>query len=162
MKLYESGKIETFKNDDDRRIYVKAEDMIWTLIDGMSTESRKELIATMFAIEEFNEAAAEMLAGDNSDENSGNGNPGDVLRKALLPHANKSARQLVENVINKNVELSEKLATQKKFVDKLLNEWPDSYKKYIPKQDYVHYQNMYLSDGKYEKLIEYVENNENY
>lgn len=156
--FYDSTKIKTFKHQENNKIYIQAEDLIWTLLEAMPIESCKRLIDYMLNFEEFNKALAEMITGHNVDELSDK--TGDVLRKALIPYADKAAMQLIENLANEIIGLRDKLKEQKSFVSKLLSDWPDAFKKYIPKEVYIFSNKMYLDDNKYQRLLAFIKEEE--
>lgn len=139
-------------------------DLIRSILEASNGEQRKFLLGFCAAQPEFGECAAELLAGHSDHEYSTHNGGQDTysanaLRMALVPHADAAARKIIQVALEENQRLRDQLSEKNKHIKKLLDDWPESYKKYIPKEACV-YSSLYIGEGQVERLIEYVKTKE--
>lgn len=134
-------------------------DLIRVAMENSKPEDRLALAEYILAQKEFGEAIAYTIRGHNDKEWSemgrGNFRSADPLREALLPHAQAGAVELVKSVLEENHRLRERLDTREKHIQKILEDWPEPYKKYIPKEPWV-YSSLSITDSQAQKLIDYA------
>lgn len=139
--------------------YIKLTDMIEGLLYSLTPESAADIAVTITESFELSKALAEMLKGDGQEQSSWSNsersrNAGDKLRAMLLPHADAATLQFANNLIKENAQLRAEVEEGKKHIKALEAEWPESYKRYLPKQPFVYANAPYLSHSDVRKLIE--------
>lgn len=142
--------------------YLRLDELLSAILDHVSDESRRDLISKIVCSFEFHKALAELLttgSDGNDDEQSSwsvtdsEHYAADPVRAALLPHAQPAAIKFAEHLIKENMHLRTGLKEERNHLAKLEAEWPEPYKKYLPKKEHLYLQLPYLNGPDVEKLI---------
>lgn len=158
-RLYEQGTMRVYASNSEGP-YVKLADLVYMLLCKLTKESVEDLAVMITESFELSEALVKMLKGHGNESESWSGRTeerqkaGDKLREVLLPHADEAAMEFASNLIKENVRLRTQLEESKKHIAQLSAEWPESYKRYIPKEPFVFAQTPYLSQMDVRKLID--------
>lgn len=136
---------------------VAIHELIRCVLESSSESQKRSLIEYVVAQEAFTDAMADVVRGFSDYEShdcSGNSSA-DALRRELLTHAGDAANKIVSALMEENQRLRDRLKVGKQHIEKILEDWPEPYKKYIPQEAYS-YSHFYVPSSDAEKLIEYV------
>ncbi len=119
---------------DKGKQYVNLEDLVVEVMGYMGKEQLASFLLRMFSWDESIDAFKAMLNGDiGTDENN---NHADVLRMVCLEHSSEAVKVLLINALEEAHEDRQRVIELKNHIEKLESEWPESYKRYMPKKDY--------------------------
>ncbi|TXH53448.1 MAG: hypothetical protein E6Q97_13225 [Desulfurellales bacterium] len=119
---------------DKNKQYVNLEDLIVDVMESMGKEQLASFLLRMFSWDESINALKGVLNGDiGTDENNNNA---DVLRMVCLEHSSEAVKVLLINALEEAHEDRQRVIELKNHIEKLESEWPESYKRYMPKKDY--------------------------
>lgn len=119
---------------DKGKQYVNLEDLIVDVMGSMGKEQLSSFLLRMFSWDESITAFKAVLNNEcGSDENDNNA---DVLRKVCLEHSSEAVRVLLTNALEEAHKERQRVIEMKNHIEKLESEWPESYKRYMPKKDY--------------------------
>ena len=119
---------------DKGKQYVNLEDLVVEVMGYMGKEQLASFLLRMFSWDESIDAFKAMLNGEcGTDENNNNA---DVLRMVCLEHSSEAVKVLLINALEEAHEDRQRVIELKNHIEKLESEWPESYKRYMPKKDY--------------------------
>lgn len=138
---YEHGRIKLY-SDSKGRSFISLSDMIYELVEKLSPETAQDVLEQILCAPVFAKAVQAILAGhsdhewEQSSENGEGRSSVDDLRKVLIPFADDAAKKLLQNAFEANVKLTESLRGAHEHIKKLMEEWPEPYRRYIPKREW--------------------------
>lgn len=119
---------------DKGKQYVNLEDLIVEVMGCMGKKQLASFLLRMFSWDESISAFKSVLDGDcGTDENDNNA---DVLRMVCLKHSSEAVKVLLINALEEAHNDRQRVNDLKEHIEKLENEWPESYKRYMPKKDF--------------------------
>lgn len=119
---------------DKYRQYVSITDLVVAVMDNMKKEQRAEFLLRMFSWDESIDAFKSMLNGEcGTDEND---NKTDVLRKVCLEHSSEAVKVLLANALEAVHKEKQRVDDLKEHIENMEKQWPEPYKKYMPKRDF--------------------------
>lgn len=119
---------------DKNKQYVNLEDLIVDVMESMGKEQLASFLLRMFSWDESINAFKAMLSGEcGTDENDNNA---DVLRKLCLEHSSEAVKVLLTNALEEAHKERQRVIELKEHIETLEKEWPETYKRYMPKKDY--------------------------
>lgn len=122
------------RNSDKGNPYVSLIDLVVAALDGMGKEAKAEFLLRLFSWDESVNALKAVLNGEvGSDEHDNNV---DKLRSVCAQSCNDAAKALLANAMEEKNKLEQRLEDMKGRMEKLIEMWPDAYKKYLPKTEY--------------------------
>lgn len=147
--------------DEKRRQAISIGDLIYHLCSyGSDENERQELIENIICTEDFAECFVRVLAGDSSEECSNyqsgiSTRSAQKLRELCSEYADMASRELIKNLAETVLTLKNRLKDAQEHNAKILEDWPEAYKKYMPKSEFT-YSSQYLTDSQVTLLIEQV------
>lgn len=147
---YERDKIDVYASDK-KGPYICIDDLIYALIERMPEEAAQRLVDRILGSFRFFEKLAQILTtgrGDFYDNNAG-----DALRLKLVPYAEESTVLFAEHLIDANRRLQDKLDSALEQNKRLEAEWPEAFKRYVPKERFI-YSSLYVDKDDVVKCIE--------
>ncbi len=154
MKRGYSAEFHEYRNGTEAK-YISIHDLIYSIMESSKPEQVKALIEMIVGQPAFADCVTELLKGYN-DHDCSDHRPDScsaLLYQALLPNMELAAQKLVAKVLQENAQLRDQIQVKIEHTKKLLEDWPESYKKYIPKEAYS-YSYLMIYDHEAQKLID--------
>jgi hypothetical protein len=126
-----------------------------------SEQARTELIEKIILAPDFEKAFANVVGGYSNEEWHAHDRDGipmqssDKIRALVAQHADSGARELIKLLTERIQYLVLRLQDAKRHGQALLDQWPDAFKKYIPKE-LVTYEYIDTSDSVVTRMLDYV------
>lgn len=135
-------------------------DLIRAVFEQSPKEQRISMAQFLVAQVEFGQAVEELLGGYSNEEWHGEESSGDTLRKTLIPFADTAAKELIKTAFESNQRLRQRVADLTTHIRKMEQEWPEPYKRYLPKPDITCCSTTFLTDDDAQRLIAFVKTKE--
>lgn len=142
------------------RLYLALDETIVGVLGAEDPAVRMKVVDKVVATAEFGEAVRNLLQGFNCNEWSSTDNQGvsthsgDKLRQVLSEMAHPAAVSLIKQLMEEVQRLAGRLRDKDKHIAKLLELWPESYKKYVPKEEWTFAPTQYITAEAVTRLIE--------
>lgn len=149
--------------DEKRRQVIDVGDLLYAIAEYNSDSAGKvAFIEKIISVSEFADAFETVISGCSNEEytSSGEGRSAEKLRLLCVKFADEAAKQVIQAMTERINYLANRLKDAKDFNAKLLEQWPDAFKKYVPKEQWT-YSGECITDDQVTKMLEYVRETKN-
>lgn len=150
------------KETKDGRKAIEIADLLEALCCWNQNENHNvELIERIMMSEHFAKAFATVIRGCSNEEfhtwheDGSNYKSSESLKALVAEHADAAAREVIALLTERIQYLVNRLQDAKNHNKKLLEQWPDAFKKYIPQELHT-YESGYITNDQVTKMIEHV------